>query len=280
LRALTTRALGHRLGVDPTAVYRHFRSKDELVNALADRIVGTGTRPVTSDGNAKPRGELRSVFLALHRALLVHPAMTAIVVRRPFLVWLAVGRPATEALLFAITVVVITCPDALGLATPTAIMVGTGLGAQRGVLFKNATALEASAHIDTVVMDKTGTLTQGRHLHRPFPRPAVPRGAPEPRPTNCGRSCARTGPSSWQLWRAPVLAGPLTCIVSTAQGPWIWVWGPRSCFLLRMAADVCGRVGGPRGIILCRVSVWVFSNRAAQWSGGQRAGWPIRCGGC
>ena len=65
------------------------------------------------------------------------------------------------ALLFAITVVVVTCPDALGLATPTAIMVGTGLGARRGVLFKNATALEASARIDTVVMDKTGTLTKG-----------------------------------------------------------------------------------------------------------------------
>ncbi len=78
-----------------------------------------------------------------------------------FLVWLAVGRPPTEALLFAITVVVITCPDALGLATPTAVMVGSGLGAQRGVLFKNAAALETSAHIDTVVMDKTGTLTKG-----------------------------------------------------------------------------------------------------------------------
>src|SRR5688572_123592 len=64
-------------------------------------------------------------------------------------------------MLFAITVVVVTCPDALGLATPTAIMVGTGLGAQRGVLFKNATALESSARIDTVVMDKTGTLTKG-----------------------------------------------------------------------------------------------------------------------
>src|SRR3712207_7520776 len=64
-------------------------------------------------------------------------------------------------MLFAITVVVITCPDALGLATPTAIMVGTGLGAQRGVLFKNATALETAARIDTVVMDKTGTLTKG-----------------------------------------------------------------------------------------------------------------------
>jgi Cu2+-exporting ATPase len=70
-------------------------------------------------------------------------------------------KPLTMALLFAITVVVVTCPDALGLATPTAIMVGTGLGARRGVLFKNATALESSAGIDTVVMDKTGTLTKG-----------------------------------------------------------------------------------------------------------------------
>ncbi|MGY1743726.1 MULTISPECIES: heavy metal translocating P-type ATPase [unclassified Blastococcus] len=76
-------------------------------------------------------------------------------------VWLLAGASFAEAMLFAITVVVITCPDALGLATPTAIMVGTGLGARRGVLFKNATALETSARIDTVVMDKTGTLTKG-----------------------------------------------------------------------------------------------------------------------
>ncbi|NCL78223.1 heavy metal translocating P-type ATPase [Rhodococcus sp. YH1] len=78
-----------------------------------------------------------------------------------FVVWWAVDGDVQRALLFAITVVVITCPDALGLATPTAIMVGTGLGAQRGVLFKNAAALETSARIDTVVMDKTGTLTKG-----------------------------------------------------------------------------------------------------------------------
>ena len=76
-------------------------------------------------------------------------------------VWLLTGSPLSTAVLFAITVVVVTCPDALGLATPTAIMVGTGLGAQRGVLFKNATALETSARIQTVVMDKTGTLTKG-----------------------------------------------------------------------------------------------------------------------
>ena len=79
----------------------------------------------------------------------------------PSLVWLLAGAGVQTALLFAITVVVITCPDALGLATPTAIMVGTGLGAKRGVLFKNATALETAARIDTVVMDKTGTLTKG-----------------------------------------------------------------------------------------------------------------------
>ncbi|MCV7255479.1 heavy metal translocating P-type ATPase [Mycobacterium hackensackense] len=78
-----------------------------------------------------------------------------------FLVWWAVGAGVQTALLFAITVVVITCPDALGLATPTAIMVGTGLGAKRGVLFKNATALEMSARVTAVVMDKTGTLTKG-----------------------------------------------------------------------------------------------------------------------
>jgi Cu2+-exporting ATPase len=76
-------------------------------------------------------------------------------------VWLAAGASVQTALLFAITVVVITCPDALGLATPTAIMVGSGLGAKRGILFKNATAIETSARIDTVVMDKTGTLTKG-----------------------------------------------------------------------------------------------------------------------
>ncbi len=90
--------------------------------------------------------------------------------------WLLTGASFQTALLFAITVVVITCPDALGLATPTAIMVGTGLGARRGVLVKNATALESAARIDTVILDKTGTLTKGEPEVTEFIASGIPEG--------------------------------------------------------------------------------------------------------
>ena len=79
-----------------------------------------------------------------------------------FAAWMALGYGLEFSLNCAISVLVISCPCALGLATPVAIMVGTGRGAQMGVLFKNAEALENLHHIDTVVLDKTGTLTTGK----------------------------------------------------------------------------------------------------------------------
>lgn len=77
-------------------------------------------------------------------------------------IWLAVGEPFEFALSIGIAVLVISCPCALGLATPVAIMVGTGKGAQYGVLIKSAQALEILHSVDTVVLDKTGTITEGR----------------------------------------------------------------------------------------------------------------------
>jgi Cu2+-exporting ATPase len=80
-----------------------------------------------------------------------------------FSVWFWwIGQPLLFAVTLTITVFVIACPDALGLATPMAVMIGTGLGAANGILFKNASALEDATKLDVIIFDKTGTLTMGK----------------------------------------------------------------------------------------------------------------------
>ena len=76
--------------------------------------------------------------------------------------WLGAGGGAGAAFTAAVAVLIIACPCALGLATPTALLVGTGRGAQLGILIKGPEVLESTRAVDTVVLDKTGTVTEGR----------------------------------------------------------------------------------------------------------------------
>jgi len=132
----------------------HFRATAVGADTALARIVQMVR---TAQGSKAPAQRLADtagrylVFVALAAGLIT------------FVVWLIGGQHgAVWALTFAVSALVIACPDALALATPTAITVGVGKGAKNGVLFKNATELEHTAGVNTVIFDKTGTLTEGK----------------------------------------------------------------------------------------------------------------------
>jgi Cu+-exporting ATPase len=108
------------------------------------------------------QNEKASVQQLADRASSVFVPVVMLLALGTLLVWLLTGSPATVAISAGLSVLIIACPCALGLATPAALLVASWAGARQGIFFKGYRALEASRQIDTVVLDKTGTLTEGR----------------------------------------------------------------------------------------------------------------------
>ena len=139
--------------INKSGTFRYIATKVGADTALA-QIVKLVQEAQNSKAPAQLLADRASQWLVL--AALVIGLLT-------FTAWyLWIGQPLLFAMTLMITVFVIACPDALGLATPMAIMVGTGLGAMNGILFKNAAALEGATKLDVIIFDKTGTLTVGQ----------------------------------------------------------------------------------------------------------------------
>jgi Cu2+-exporting ATPase len=139
--------------INKSGTFRYAATKVGADTALA-QIVKLVQEAQSSKAPAQLLADRASQWLVL--AAIVIGLLT-------FAIWYWwIGQPLLFAMTLTITVFVIACPDALGLATPMAVMVGTGLGAMNGILFKNAGALEEATKLDVIVFDKTGTLTVGQ----------------------------------------------------------------------------------------------------------------------
>ena len=139
--------------INKSGTFRYTATKVGADTALA-QIVMLVQEAQNSKAPAQLLADRASQWLVL--AAIVFGLLT-------FAIWyLWIGQTLLFAMTLTITVFVIACPDALGLATPMAIMVGTGLGAMNGILFKNAAALEEATKLDVIIFDKTGTLTVGQ----------------------------------------------------------------------------------------------------------------------
>jgi Cu+-exporting ATPase len=121
--------------------------------------------------------------------------------------WTAAGAPVEPALLAAVSVLVIACPCALGLATPAAIVVGTGVAARRGILIRDIAAIEIARDLDVVVFDKTGTLTEGRPRLVALEAMTVPGAEPEALTLAVAVNAASTHPLALALRAAAEAAG-------------------------------------------------------------------------
>lgn len=130
-----------------------FRAAAVGANTALARIVSMVQEAQASKAPAQALADVAGKYLVY---VAIGAGVTA------FVVWYSLGAGVLFALTAAVSAIVIACPDALALATPTAITVGVGKGAREGILFKNATALEAASKIRMVVFDKTGTLTVGK----------------------------------------------------------------------------------------------------------------------
>ena len=156
---------GESLPVEKGAGDRVFAATVNLSGAVTLRAEGVGEDTVLASivAAVKEASATKAPIAKLaDRVAGIFVPVVLLISLLTFGLHLLLSTPLSSAISFAVSVLVISCPCALGLATPVAIMVGSGVGARHGILFKNAGVLEASGKVKTVLLDKTGTLTEGK----------------------------------------------------------------------------------------------------------------------